>query len=139
MASRMNALAPLRRLDDMTDVFEDLLSARGFGAAFPGVNIWEDGDNAYIEAELPGVTMDDIEVDVVGDEVMIKGERKIPDEPGGVYRRRERAAGCFSRRVTLPWEVDPDKVEATLQNGVLTIKLPKSEAARPRKVPVKAA
>jgi HSP20 family protein len=144
MARRIDAFAPLGRTqDDMTDVFgnalEDLLAARAFGAAFPGVNVWEDGDNAFVEAELPGVTMDDLEVDVMGNQVVIKGERNIPDEPGGVYRRRERPQGRFSRRLTMPWDIDADKVEATLQLGVLTTKLPKSEAAKPRKVPVKAA
>lgn len=144
MARMTNALAPFRRFpDDMTDLFgsalEEMLAARAFGAAFPGVNVWEDGDNAYVEAELPGVTMNDLEVDVIGDEVVIKGERNIPDEPGGVYRRRERPQGKFARRLTLPWEIDANKVEATLQNGVLTTKLPKSEAAKPRKVPVKTA
>src|SRR5258706_16097326 len=101
MTARMtNELSPLMRLqDEMNEVienlFEDALSARGYGAAYPGVNVWEDGDTAYIEAELPGISMDDVEVDVVGNEVTIAGERKTEAPAGGAVRRRERPAGRF--------------------------------------------
>jgi HSP20 family protein len=140
----MNDLFPLTRLqDEMSDVFggivEDAIAGRGYGAAYPGVNVWEDGDAAFIEAELPGMSMDDVDVDVIADEVTIRGERKIEDPSNGVYRRRERAAGCFSRTVGLPWEIDAGNVEANLRDGILTIRLPKSPAAKPRKIPVKTA
>jgi HSP20 family protein len=115
------------------------LSARSYGAAYPAANVWEDGDNAYVEAELPGMSMDSIEVDVIGNEVTIRGERKIEEPPNGTYRRRERPAGCFSRTTTLPWEIDAEHVEAKLHDGVLTIRLPKSPAAKPRKIKVQAA
>ena len=144
-ARRTSDLFPLMRLqDDIGDVFgslvEDAISARGYGASYPGVNVWEDGDAAFIEAELPGMSMQDVEVDVIADEVTIRGERKIEDPPpNGVYRRRERPQGCFSRTIGLPWEVDAEHVEARLQDGVLTVRLPKSPAAKPRKIPVQAA
>ncbi|HEY2585751.1 MAG TPA: Hsp20/alpha crystallin family protein [Tepidisphaeraceae bacterium] len=139
---RMNELLPRMQLqDDLADVFgnlvDDVLGTRGFAATYPGVNVWEDGDNAYVEAELPDVTMNDIEVDVMGDQVTIRGQRKIPDPPqGGTYRRRERPEGAFSRMLQLPWEINPDQVEAKLQDGILTVRLPKSESAKPRKIPV---
>lgn len=144
-ARRTDDLFPLMRLqDEVTDLFgnmvEDVLASRGYGATYPGVNVWEDGDNAFVEAELPGMSMDDIEVDVMGNEVTIKGERKIPDPPqNGVYRRRERPQGAFSRMLTLPWEIDAEHVEAKLHDGVLTVRLPKSESAKPRKIKVQAA
>jgi HSP20 family protein len=124
--------------DVFGSVFGDALSARTYGAAYPGVNVWEDGDNAYVEAELPGMTMNDIEVTVMGDQVTIKGERKITYPDDGVVRRRERPQGAFSRMLTLPWEIDPEHVEAKLHDGILTIRLPKSESAKPRKITVQA-
>ena len=143
-ARRNNGLFPLSRWqDDMGEVFgtliDDAVAARRYGAAYPGVNVWEDGDAAFMEAELPGMSMQDVEVDVIADEVTIRGERKIEDPSNGTYRRRERPQGCFSRTIGLPWEIDAEHVEARLQDGVLTVRLPKSPAARPRKIPVQAA
>lgn len=105
--------------------------------AFPALNIWEDGDHLFAEAELPGMGMDDIELFVVGSELTIKGQRKAMDDQNANYHRRERGVGEFCRTVTLPVEIDANKVEATLKNGVLTIALPKAEAARPRKISVR--
>ncbi len=105
--------------------------------AFPALNIWEDGDHLFAEAELPGMGMDDIELFVVGSELTIKGQRKAMDDQNANYHRRERGVGEFCRTVTLPVEIDANKVEATLKNGVLTISLPKAEAARPRKISVR--
>lgn len=130
---------PLLRLHDQMNrlfegFFEDLPQARPYGAAYPGLNLWEDGDHAYIEAELPGLTLEDVEVLVTGDEVTINGTRKLADAGDASWHRRERSQGQFSRRVTLPWQIDADKVEARLTDGVLCIKLPKAESAKPKKV-----
>ena len=149
MLARMNnhgigpggALAPLFRLhDDMNRLFEgffdDMPQGRTYGAAYPALNTWEDGDSAYVEAELPGMGMDDVEVLVAGSEVTINGERKIDAGEGASWHRRERAQGRFSRTLTLPWEIDADKVEAKLADGVLTVRLPKCESCRPKRVKV---
>ena len=116
--------------------FDDTPALRGYAAGYPGVNLWEDGDTAYIEAKVPGLNMDDIEVLVSGNELTINGERRIAAPENGQYQRRERASGRFSRVLTLPWETDADKVEAKLHDGVLTVTLPKCEACKPRKVKV---
>lgn len=108
-------------------------------AAYPGVNVWEDSDNVYAEAELPGMELSDLEIYVTrGDQLTIKGERKQPTSGSAFWHRQERGFGRFARVLTLPVVVDPDKVEARLHNGVLTITMPKSETARPRKITVKA-
>lgn len=103
--------------------------------AYPLLNISEEGDVAYVESELPGLAIDQVEVLVCGDQLTIRGER-----PGvtveGQWHRRERPLGAFSRSVTLPWDVKADAVEARLRDGMLTIKLPKSERSRARKVAV---
>jgi HSP20 family protein len=135
----MNDFAPLMRLqDEMNQLFEnffdDMPAQRGLSAGYPGVNLWEDGDNAYVEAELPGFGMEDVEVLVTGNELTINGERKIADQTNASYHRRERGRGRFSRTMTLPWEIDADKVQAKLVDGVLTVTLPKAESAKPKKV-----
>jgi HSP20 family protein len=138
----MNDFAPLFRLHDGMNrwaggFFDDAPAPRAYGSGYPALNTWEDGDNAWIEAELPGLGLDDIEVLVTGGEVTINGQRK-PAEPaqGATWHRRERSHGRFSRTLTLPWEVDAEKVQATLRDGVLAVQLPRAEAAKPRKVKV---
>ena len=136
-----NEFAPVMRLQrDMNRLFEgffdDMPAQRGYSANYPSMNLWEEGDSAWIETELPGVNMDDIEVLVAGNEVTINGERKIADVQDATYHRRERGTGRFSRALTLPWEIDADKVEAKLRDGVLAVKLPKSESCKPKKVKV---
>lgn len=108
-------------------------------AIYPPVNIGEDENAVYVEAELPGMSLDDLEIFVTGhNQLTIRGERKAPQIEGGTWHRRERVFGSFSRVITLPVEVDADKVEATFHNGVLRIVLPKTAASRTRKIPVKA-
>jgi HSP20 family protein len=110
----------------------------GMTQAFPALNVWEDGDSFFAEAELPGFTMADLEVLVVGDELSIKGNRQHEGEEVK-FHRRERGTGTFARTITLPAAVNPDKVEAVLKNGVLMVMLPKAEEARARKITVKSA
>ena len=108
------------------------------GRAFPALNVWEDDQNVYAEAELPGMSMENIEVLVTGNELTIKGERAEQSQEGASFHRRERGAGTFSRVLRLPVDVNADKVTAALKDGVLTVTLPKTEVARPRKIKVKA-
>jgi HSP20 family protein len=112
----------------------------GFAAVeFPPLNLWEEDDTFVLEAELPGLDLKDVEIYVTGhNQLTVKGERKAPVPEKGVQHRQERAFGRFVRTLTLPMDVDADKVEARLENGVLTVRLPKSEAAKPRKIEVKA-
>jgi len=137
----MHDFAPLFRLQNemnrwMEGFFEDAPAVRPYGSRYPALNTWEDGDNAWVEAELPGLGLADVEVLVNGGEVTINGERKLGEPQGATWHRRERSHGRFSRTLTLPWDVDADKVHATLRDGVLTVQLPKAETARPKKVKV---
>ena len=137
----MNDFAPLMRLQGQMNrlfenFFEDPPTARSYARGYPALNTWEDGDSAYVEAELPGLRLEDVEIYVAGNELRIGGERKIASPEGASWHRRERTQGRFSRTVTLPWEIDADRVEATLRDGVLTVKLPKCESCKPRKVKV---
>ena len=107
-------------------------------ASFPAVNVREEEDALSIEAELPGMSLEDVEIFVTGNsQLTIKGERKPTAVEKGTQHRQERPFGKFVRTLTLPFPVDDTKVEARLENGILFIHLPKHEAARPRKIPVK--
>jgi HSP20 family protein len=106
---------------------------------FPPLNIWEVDDALLVEAELPGLDMKDLEIYVTGtDQLTLKGERKETLPQKSTQHRQERGFGKFVRVLTLPISVDANKVEAKLENGILTLRLPKHEAAKPRKITVKA-
>jgi len=108
-------------------------------ASFPAVNIREEDEALHVEAELAGMNLDDLEIFVTGNsQLTIKGERKTTTPNKATLHRQERAFGKFVRTLALPFPVDDAKVEARLENGKLKIHLPKHEAARPRKIPVKA-
>jgi HSP20 family protein len=104
----------------------------------PPVNVWEQNDTLYVEAELPGVKSENLDISVVNNELTIKGQRPDEKEAETAYHRRERGLGAFVRVLRLPMEVDSAQVKATLTDGVLLIALPKTEAAKPRKIQVKA-
>jgi HSP20 family protein len=106
--------------------------------SFPALNIWEDASHLYAEAEVPGLSMENVEVLVEGNELTVKGRREACGDESCTFHRRERGAGEFSRTVQLPVQIDADKVEAKLAEGVLTITLPKAEAAKARKIKVTA-
>lgn len=110
-----------------------------FSRVYPALNLTEKGDNFYVRAELPGVDPESLDVSVVEGRLQIGGERKIDAEDQNIgYHRREREGGVFRRTIALPTKVDSGKVSASLKNGVLTITLPKSEEAKPKKIAVKA-
>jgi len=107
--------------------------------SYPPVNLWEDDDFVYAEAELPGLKMTDLEITVMADkQLTLRGKRERAAPAKVEWHRQERGFGSFEITIELPVSVDAGKVEARLENGVLTIKMAKSPAAKPRKIPVKA-
>jgi HSP20 family protein len=102
----------------------------------PPVDIEEQDDAFLVEAELPGVRREDVSIELVGNELSITGEIK-DKERKGVLRRRTRRIGRFEYRVRLPDQVDPEKIEANLADGVLTVRVPKTEKAARRTIEVK--
>lgn len=93
-------------------------------------------DEYLVEAFLPGVSTEDLDIQIESNIVTIKGELKIEANEDDRYLLRERPSGMFQRSIELPDDVDADKVEAELKNGVLTLRLPKSELAKPRKIKI---
>lgn len=108
-------------------------------SAYPTLNLWQDADNLYVEAELPGMEMNDLEIFVSGgNQLSLNGKREAPSVEKGAWHRRERGHGSFSRAISLPQEVDPNKVTAEFKDGVLCVSLPKHEGSKPRRIEVKA-
>jgi HSP20 family protein len=108
-------------------------------ATFPPVNVWEDSEAFHVEAELPGMTNEQLQLSVTNrNQLTIQGERLAEDAGKGRWHRRERGFGRFQRVLKMPAPVDADKIEATFDNGVLHIVLPKAEEAKPRRIAVKA-
>lgn len=106
---------------------------------FPPLNLWEDENTYFVETELPGMDLEDLEIYVnAGNQLSIRGQRKQPSMEHGAWHRQERGFGAFSRLFDLPAEVNADEVLAEFKDGVLTITLPKSEAVKPRRIAVKA-
>jgi HSP20 family protein len=124
----------------MGRLFEETI-APGLGlwraGVYPLVNISEDHDYLYVRAELPGINPQELEITVHEGNLILRGERKIPAEEKNVnYHRRERESGYFRRVVGLPTLVNPDKVEASYKDGILTVKLGKPEEIKPRVIKV---
>jgi len=106
-------------------------------SVFPAINLTEDEENYYVRAELPGIQADALDIQAVGRNLTLSGERKIASEGENVkYHRREREAGKFSRILGLPGDIDTDKVVAKLADGMLTITIAKAEAAKPKQITI---
>ena len=107
-------------------------------AWLPAVNIRENDDAFLIEAELPGMTKDDIDITLENNLLKLSGERRFEKDnsENGNYHRIERSYGSFLRTFSLPSQVDSEKVEARFENGVLTVAVPKTTEAKPRKISI---
>lgn len=131
-------------LDRMRQMMDNLYDSLSQGEAplskagvFPLVNLTEDADKYFIRAELPGVASEDLDIQATGKGISISGERKIfAEDESAKYHRRERDAGTFSRMVSLPGDIDVENVNARLADGILTIDVPKAEAAKPRQIAI---
>jgi len=105
---------------------------------YPAMNVWMNENGAVVTTELPGVLSDNLDINVADNTLTVSGSRKPEElEEGATYHRRERAYGTFTRSFQLPFRVDPQKVEASLNNGILTITLPRAEEDKPKKIAVR--
>jgi HSP20 family protein len=143
--SGTSTLSPLRSIRDLFDwdpwrVLSplDALSAPvGFA---PDFDVRETEDSYTFKADLPGVRDEDLDISLTGDRLTVSGTREEEQrDEGDTYFTYERSFGSFSRSFTLPAGVDADHVSADLNGGVLTLRLPKREAARPKKISVETA
>lgn len=102
---------------------------------FP-VDVKVENDDFVITALLPGVKADELDIQVVNDTVTIQGEFKVERDENSEFLLTERPSGRFSRELTFPMALDPTKAEAQVDNGVLTLRVPKAESARPKTIKV---
>jgi HSP20 family protein len=135
---------PFREFDRLQQEMGRLMEGVWTGTGDGDGDLWvpmadvEETDDAWIiEAEAPGAKRNDINVELRDSELVISGEIKEKQRTG-VLRRRTRRTGQFEYRVALPGPVDEEHIEANLHDGVLTVRVPKSEQARPRRIEVKA-
>jgi HSP20 family protein len=131
-------IAQVRR--EMESWMERLLGATSdvsTAGVFPPMNVSQDGEHYYVRALLPGVEADRLDVSAVNRTVTVAGSRQPAEEQGVSYHRKERPEGAFSRSVTLPADFDGTRVEARYVDGLLTLILPKPEAAKARRIAVR--
>jgi HSP20 family protein len=129
----------------MNRLFEDsfvrpscTLEARGEVAA-PALDIYQTPSEIVMKAVLPGVKPEDVNIDITGDTLTVKGESKAEQEVKREdYLYQERRYGAFSRSVVLPGGLKSDKAEATMEDGVLTLTIPKAEEVKPKAIKIKA-
>ncbi|MGD9611416.1 MAG: Hsp20/alpha crystallin family protein [Kiritimatiellia bacterium] len=113
--------------------------ARRARAAYPPLNVWSAAEGLTIDAEMPGVDPQDVEISVVGDELSLRGKVNARELPAGeTVLRRERPAGEFQRTLQLPFRANAAAVKATFKNGILRISIPRSEEEKPRKIAIEA-
>lgn len=129
----------------MDRLFEDSFIRPSMWSGLPNgqiavpVDLWEDQNSYHLRADLPGLTAEDIDINVTADSVSIAGEMKgQSDVTGDGWLRQERRVGKFQRAFSLPTQLDSNKVEATFENGVLTLVLAKAEAVRPKQIKITA-
>lgn len=121
-------------LGGLTGASVDGAALRGW----PRVNLREDDNHLYVEALLPGISAESIDMHVLGNTLTISGERKGAEikENGCTWHRRERGIGRFLRTIELPVEIDAGRVTAEFSNGLLCVTLAKAEAAKPKKISI---
>ena len=130
-----NAVTLVR--NEVERMFDNVFTSHGSDTRdYPSLNLIDDQDNIYVEAELPGVQMEDIDVTVADGMLTINGRRTASTPNGASTLRRERGSLEFSRSIALPTNVEPAETKAVLKDGILTLTLPKSVNAKARQVPV---
>lgn len=124
------------------NVFSDFDRTLGHGTdwhvsgSYPRTNLYDKGDTFELVAEIPGLSKEELKVKIQGNYLEISGTREVNPPEGYQVHRSERGSSSFTRSLTLPADVDSDKVTATLENGILSLTLPKSETAKPRQISI---
>jgi len=120
------------------DAFTRPLSLSGNNWSIPAVDMYQTDDEVVVKAALPGIKADEVQINVTGEVLTIKGETKQENETKEkAYHLREQRWGAFERSIVLPTEVVADKAKADFENGVLTITLPKAEEVKPKTINIK--
>lgn len=122
---------------EMNRIMDGAGAGNGLRGEFPPLNVWANEENALITAEIPGVNADDLDISVVGDTLTLAGARSSENgDEQRTYHRRERWQGNFSRTIQLPFRINAEEVDATFDNGVLQVVLPRAEADKPHRISI---
>ena len=124
---------------EMNRLFDLYSPERYFSVTnFPAMNLYANNDQTLVTAELPGVDVKDLDIQIADETLTLSGSRALGASEEQVrYYRQERDYGNFSRSIQLPFPVNPDKVEASLEKGILMISMPRAEADKPKTISVK--
>ena len=131
-----------RLRNKMDRLFSDYDRSYLSGPAFtlrsnsPRTNLLESGNTFEVQVEVPGISKDDLNIKILGNYLEISGKRSVDTPEGYKVHRNERSSSTFSRSFTLPDDVDAEKVEAALKDGILYLTLPKSETAKPKQITI---
>jgi len=125
----------LRRLQEEMDRLAGAFTPAA--ASFPAVNLYAGRDGIAVSAELPGVAKDELEIHAHRDTLTLRGTRRPAAENEQAYHRRERRSGAFTRTIQLPFRVDPERIEARLENGLLQLSLQRPEEDKPRRIEIR--
>lgn len=137
--TRMDPLRALLRLQDALESprYGDWLGrSTGGRGAFPPLNVFQDGDDHVVVAEVPGLDRDSLTVEVHRNRLRLAGERRTELEEGASVHRRERPTGAFDRTVTLPVEIDRDSADASYEGGMLRVRLSPRPETKPRQLEI---
>ena len=141
--TRWNARSPRRVLAEFDRLFDEMLSMREQVADMPAawnmaVDVAETEDAYLVEASVPGIDPDNIEITFAENTLSINGETSVETEHDEEkFFLRERRVGKFARSITLPTQINADAIEAACENGVLTLTIPKAEAVKPQRIMIK--
>jgi HSP20 family protein len=130
-----------RRMDRVWDELDGDVAARPAplsGSGFPRVNLFDDGNNLLVQADVPGLSESDIQVTLQEGTLHLRGARKLKAPEGYAVQRQERSSYEFSRSIALPFAVDAEKCTAAVKDGMLTVTMARAPEARPRTIAVRA-
>lgn len=135
-----DAVGALRRIQEEMNRTLGGSEAATVATEYPPLNVWRGEDGIVVAAEMPGVSIDQVEIVVHQNTLTIKGVKDDEADAAGItYHRRERATGSFSRTIALPFNVDAGRVKATAEAGIVSIELPRPESDKPRRIKITSA
>jgi HSP20 family protein len=138
MLNRWDPFAEIARLQDQVSRWAAAPGETNYASFTPPVDIYEEKDAIFVKAELPGIQPEEVHIEVENKTLTLRGERKLErKETKDGYHRIERQYGSFTRSFVLPETVDSEHVEAEMNDGVLTVRLPKRAQAQPRRIEVR--
>ncbi len=130
------SLFNLQRTLDSFRASDWLARGPSAGGTYPPLNVFRQGDDYVVIAEVPGIQRDDVDIQVHQNRIRIAGKKAIEYQEGASIHRRERVAGSFDRTIAVPIEVDPDRVKAEYRNGILALYLPRAERDKPKSIAI---